>query len=83
MKITLGKSKCKIRILYKSGNSHSQWYTKFSTLQDLTEASWTTAEQNIKPLVMNIERIEAIYQEDYRLNLFHFIYANTIGVLFE
>ena len=81
MKLTLGRSKFKIRILYKSGNSHSQWYVKFSTNQEISEAAWQTVDQNIKPIVMKVDNVEAIYQEDYRINLFHFIYANTIGAV--
>jgi hypothetical protein len=83
MRITLGRSKFKMRILYKSGNSHSQWYTKFNTNQDLTSAEWLTADQNIKPVVMGISEVEAIYQEDYRVNLFTVIYANTIGLFIK
>ena len=79
MKLTLGRSKFKIRIMYKNGNCHSQWFTKFKTNQDLISAEWNTADQNIKPLVMGIEAVEAVWQVDYRVNLFYVIWANTIG----
>lgn len=83
MKLTLGSSKFKIRFLYKSGNSHSQWFTSFTTVQDLTRAEWTTAHPNIKPIVMGLDDLEAVWQEDYRVNLFYFLWVNTFGALLK
>ena len=81
MLLTFGRSKFKIRIMYKNGNSHSQWFVKFNTNTDLSKATWETHEFNIKPIVMNIEAVEAVWQEDYRINVFYMIWANTIGAL--
>jgi hypothetical protein len=83
MKLTLGRTKSKIRVLYKSGNSHSQWFIKFVTVQDLSEVKWQQADHNIRPLVMGIGEVEAVWQEDYRINLFAFLWANTFGYLLK
>ena len=82
MLLTFGRTKCKIRVMYKNGNCHSQWYTTFKTNQALDQASWTTFDQNIKPIVMNIEAVEAIWQTDYRINVFYVLYVNTFGKFF-
>jgi len=83
MKLTFGRSKMKIRVLYKSGNSHSQWFVKFVTQQDLSQAEWLQAEQNIRPIKLGIDNVEAIWQEDYRINLFYFLWVNTVGHLLK
>jgi hypothetical protein len=75
-----------MRILYKSGNSHEQWFTKFrinTRIDGGKEYSWETLDQNIHPLVMGVDEIEACWQVDYRVNLFHVLWANTFGYLLK
>lgn len=83
MRLTLGRSKFKIRILYKSGASHSQWFTEFTATvnndNSIHRIKWNVFDQNIQPIHMNVDNVDAIYQEDYRINLFYCIYINTIG----
>jgi hypothetical protein len=64
--ITLFKSKIKIRILYKSGNSHEVWVTRF-VIENGTW-SWTSADSNLRPIFLGVDEIEAVFQVDVRVN---------------
>ncbi len=85
MKLTFGLSKFKIRIMYKNGNDQSMWFREFTATLNQDNSvhamKWHTVDQNIKPIHMHVDQIEAIYQTDYRINVFYFIYANTIGAV--
>lgn len=55
-----------IQINYKSGNSIKMWFTEFS-FKDYVSAKiidYTCADPLAKPIYLNIEEIESIFQID-------------------
>lgn len=73
---TLFRTKFKIRILYKSGNSHEFWCTTFkreNTGSGVTY-SWQTVTQTNAPILIGVDEIEAVYQVGGRLNIFTLIW---------
>lgn len=56
----------KIRILYKSGNSHETWMETFRYKEDGNSVSyeWKTAVGAIKPIQVNPDHVEAVYVVD-------------------
>ncbi len=69
---TLFRTKFKIRILYKSGNSHEFWVTTF----DIKNGKWTwsSVTQTNNPLIIGVDDVEAVYQVGGRLNVFTWIW---------
>lgn len=68
--ITLFRTKFKIRILYKSGNSQEFWVTQF-TIHNGTYTCRSIGK--VHPLDMAAEYIEAVYQIDQRTNWLRYI----------
>lgn len=66
--LTLFKTKFKVRILYKSGNSHEFWVTEFNLSK--AQASWKSAHPVKRPLLLGLEEVEAVWQVDARVNVF-------------
>lgn len=62
-----------VQILYKSGQSVTQEYIEFKYNRngngDITEVNYKTATPFKKPLFVNIDQIEAIYQTNTRFRL--------------
>ena len=56
-------SKFKIKVLYKSGNSQEFWVYGFSV--DGASYTWTSCDDNNKPLIIGVDNIEAIYQTGF------------------
>jgi len=85
MQLTFGRSKFQIKIMYKNGSEHSQWFVKYTATlnrdNSVSELTWQTVDQNIKPIHVHVDEIMAIFQTDYRINVFYFLYANSIGAL--
>ena len=65
---TLFRTKFKVRVLYKSGNSHEFWCTKFKVHNGQWE--WVTVTQSNTPILLGVDDIEAVYQVKARLNVF-------------
>lgn len=62
---TLGKTKFKIRVTYRSGNEMTFWTNEFSANCDngkLERISWKGAHGNCYPLHLGVDDIEAIQQ---------------------
>jgi hypothetical protein len=73
--LTLFKTKFKVRILYKSGNSHEVWMTKLNYNKSgiETKITWEAAYRSHGPVLFapNLnDDIEAIWQVGMRLNVF-------------
>lgn len=66
--LTLFKTKFKVRILYKSGNSHEFWATEFNFSK--AEASWKQANPAKRPVMLGVDNIEAVWQVEARVNVF-------------
>jgi len=54
----------KIRVLYKSGNSHCFWCSKFNYTTEGVE--YQAVSSSDRPLTIGFDNIEAIYQVDSR-----------------
>lgn len=67
MKLTLGRTKYRLRVLYKSGNSHIFWAYEFT--MNANAIRWKHCHDDNKPLHLNYEAVEAIYQVDYRKSI--------------
>ena len=62
---TLGKTKFKVRILYKSGNEMTFWVDEFSAKcagGKLDQISWKGSYSDCHPLHLGVDNIEAIQQ---------------------
>ena len=68
---TLFRTKFRIRILYKSGNSHEFWCTKFNISNGTWE--WHAVTQSNYPIQLGVDEIEAVWQTGGRLNVFRAI----------
>jgi hypothetical protein len=71
--ITFGKTKCKVRILYKSGNTIEMWFYEFNIDKrgsEVVSASYTPSEDFEKVLALGIDNVEAIYQIGAKVNVF-------------
>jgi len=79
--ITLFSTKYKVRILYKSGNSHEMWVKSLDiTMKDsslkgatLTGAKWEIVNNTTMIMFLNVDQIEAIFKTDSRVNLFKWL----------
>ncbi len=69
---TLFRTKFKVRILYKSGNSHEFWTTHFSVKNG--DWKWNAVTQTNNPILLGVDEIEAVYQVGGRLNVFTWIW---------
>lgn len=66
--LTIFRSKVRIKVLYKSGNSHEAWFTTFT--KDRNTWSWETVTQSNSPVIMGVDDIEAVWQVNARINVF-------------
>ena len=73
LKVTLGHTKFKIRIVYKSGYYHDFWVYKFDGNQGdgsgLKSVSWIPASSGNDPVFIGLNNIESVYQINYRRGL--------------
>lgn len=68
--ITLLKTKFKIKILYRSGNSQSFWVYDYHIHDGKHE--WTPSSDSGRPIIIGVNDIEAVYQVAARMNIFSF-----------
>lgn len=66
-----GRSRIKVRILYKSGNSHECWMIYFM-LKD-NKYSWETYGSNIRPIDIGVGEIEAIWRIEAKLSIWRIL----------
>lgn len=57
-----------IKINYKSGKTHSFWCYNFNVNHN--EITWTSCDDNNKPLKINFGEIESIWQIGYKNKIF-------------
>lgn len=69
--VTLFRTKFRVRILYKSGNSHEFWCTEFN--KNGHQWSWHSVTQGNQPILIGVDDIEAVYQTAGRINIFRAI----------
>lgn len=60
MSLTFGKTKYRLRVLYKSGNSHCFWVYDFSI--DGGRWEWTAVDDDNKPIALGASEVEAVFQ---------------------
>lgn len=63
-KLTFGKTKYLVRVLYKSGNSHSFWTYDFAKEGDVW--GWNAVHSTNRPILLGPDHIEAVYVVDER-----------------
>lgn len=71
---TLGPTKYKIRILYKSGNEHTFWCRSFSVQKkraNISEIKWTTMTPANTPIEIGVNNVESIWQVGARVNVWN------------
>jgi hypothetical protein len=74
-KLTLGKTKYQIRILYKSGQDQLVWAYNFhcnSNSQAIEDVTYTTVYPTSMPIFLGLDDIEAVWQVDYRKSVWSF-----------
>lgn len=67
--------KFKVRIVYKSGYFHDFWTWKFDVkrgVNGLISAEWAQAEDRNKPIFINTDQIESVWQVGVQLR-FRFV----------
>lgn len=75
--ITLFRSKFKIRILYKSGNSAEFWATAFCINKGVY--TWSSL-GNDGPLLIGSTEAEAVYQLDTHINWLRYLRDIIVGL---
>lgn len=66
-----GRSRIKVRVLYKSGNSHECWMIYFKESDD--RYSWETYGSNIRPINIGANEIEAIWRIEAKLSIWRIL----------
>ena len=74
-KLTLGRNKFLIRILYKSGQDQIMWVYNFDCQfpNTLEKVSYTVVSATTTPIFIGVDNIEAIWQVDYRRSVWSVI----------
>ena len=70
---TLFRTKFKIRVLYKSGNSHEFWATQFN-ISKAGEWTWAAVTQTNNPIKLGVDDVEAVWQTGGKLNIFTWVW---------
>jgi hypothetical protein len=58
-----------IRVIYKNGASEEFWTTEFNYKKNITgdiEVTWKPASADKRPILMNVDSIDAIWQLKHR-----------------